>query len=347
MDINITQDLARAWLQAVTAGNIVNEFEADQDDPAGRWAHGDLVRFGLAWSDGAITYCARNVRTAQVIEAPVEERAIGATGFCCQFNGYRALRPGGAPRRIGRQPEISPAVADCRFFCQDPSRGLSLLSRAPLLQVGLANGRWNAYYNSNPFEKEGHFLLVPALTDGTPGNLPHLPQLLSRESVEDLVDFFRQSPGTIVFFNSLHAGASVNHLHAQAVFHKHRLPIEEARTAEYKGFKVLEGYPAQAICFGRNSDLDPIVAAVDRVQRLGIPFNLILLGECILLVPRAAEHEIVAEFPGGVLATMEIAGKIITVDRQVYENIQPADVTSAMNKATLDVRELIDLLVPA
>ena len=341
--MKITQDLSKAWLRAVNAGRIVNEFEAALDDPAGRWSKGDQVRFGLAWSDGAIGYWARNVATARVIEAPVEERAVGGTGFICQLNGYRALRPGGTPQRIGRQPDISPAAADCRFFCQNPDQGLSLLRRDPLLQVDLAHSRWNAYYNSNPFEKEGHFLWVPLPVNATPRTMPHTPQGLSRESIEDLVLLFRQTTDTIIFFNSLHAGASVNHLHAQSVVRKHRLAIEDARLAEYKGFTILDGFPAQAICFGRDADPGGIATSVGRLQRRNVPFNLILLGERILLVPRAVEHEIVAEFPGGVLATMEIAGKIITVDRAVYEGTGPADIAVAMKKVTLNVKELIDL----
>ena len=217
------------------------------------------------------------------------------------------------------------------------------MRRAPLLQVGLPHSRWNAFYNSNPFEKEGHFILVPVLTEGTTSTMPHLPQTLSRESVVDLVHFFRQTTKTMVFFNSLHAGASVNHLHAQAVFQKQRLAIEDARTTGYKGFKVLDGYPAQAICFDRDADPGVLAASVDRTQTLGIPFNLILLGERILLVPRAAEHEVVAEFPGGVFATMEIAGKIITVDHAAYESTKLADIASAMKKAMLNVKDLIDL----
>jgi hypothetical protein len=340
--MNVTRELSSAWREAVASGSIANEFEASLDDPAGRWLRGDRIRFGLVWTGDAIEYNARNLRTNTQIEASVREKTIGSNGFLCQFNGYRALRPGGASRKLGRQPDISPEPADCRFYCQDPGKNLSLLKRNPLLQVSLRHGSWNSYYNATPFEKEGHFLWIPVIVDGATTVIPHFPQMLTRDFVEDLVELSRYSTGTIVFFNSLHAGASVNHIHAQAVVHERRLAIEDARTIDYKGFCILDHYPAQAICFQRDSDVSTIASCVERLQVDAIPYNLILLGERIFLVPRNSDQEIVSEFPGGVLATMEIAGKIITANRDAYENFNATQIESAFQKVTLSARQLID-----
>jgi hypothetical protein len=340
--MKINQDLSDAWMEAVASGSIANEFDASADDSLGRWSMGDRVRFGLAVSGPSIVYDARNLRTGTRIEAPVDERPVGSTGFVCQFNGYRALKPGGGAPRLGQQPDISPAASACRFYCQDPKKSLSLLKRDPLLQVRLRHGRWNAYYNAIPFEKEGHFLWVPIVVDGAATVIPHFPQLLTREFVEDLLLLFGQTTEAIVFFNSLHAGASVNHIHAQVVFHKQRLAIEDARTIAYKGFTILDGYPAEAICFGSDSDISAIAAAVGRLHAEGIPFNLIMLGRRVLLVPRNPEHEIVEEFPGGVLATMEIAGKIITVDRSAYDRTDATQIGSAFQKVTHSAKQVID-----
>jgi len=340
--MRITQDLSAAWNEAVASGSIANEFEAPADDPLERWSKGDRVRFGLAVKGESIAYDARNLRTGTEIEAAVEERLVDSTGFVCQFNGYRALRPGGGAPRLGRQPDISPTSADCRFYCQDPKKPLSLLKRDPLLQVRLRHCRWNAYYNASPFEKEGHFLWVPIVVDGAATVIPHFPQALTREFIEDLLLLFRHSTESVVFFNSLHAGASVNHFHAQAVFRKNPLAIEHARTGDYKGFTILDGYPAEAICFGLDSDVGAIAAAAGRLQAEGVPFNLMMLGERILLVPRNSEHEIVAEFPGGVLATMEIAGKIITVDRSAYDRADMSQIGSAFQKVARSAKQVID-----
>jgi hypothetical protein len=339
---NLLDDLSEAWRNAVASGRVASEFEAPADDPDGRWSKGDCVRFGLVWTGAGIDYEARNLRSNEQIQARVDERTIGTSGFVCQFNGYRALKPGGPPQRLGRQPDISPAPADCRFHCQDATRSLSLLRREPLLQTRLCHATWNAYFNAIPFEKEGHFLWVPAVPGGAASSLPHLPQALARELVEDLVLLFERSQGTILFFNSLHAGASVNHAHAQAVVHRRTLPIERALTVEYKGFALLEGYPARGIAFAQDREIGAVVRAVERLQQSDIPFNLMFVGKRIFLVPRAAEHEIVSEFPSGVLATMEIAGKIIAPDRRTYESAELGQIESAFRKTTIDAESLID-----
>ena len=341
-EMKLAQELSQAWQNAVASGRIVNKFEASEGDPTGRWARGDRISFGLAGSGDDIKYEAWNVRTAEPIEAAVDERTIGDTGFVCQFNGYRALRPGGTPRTLGRQLDISPTPSECRFGCQTRMRDLSLLNRAPLLQVRLQTSSWNAYHNANPFEKDGHFLWLPVQGEGELPTIPHLPQMLTREFVEDLVLLSRQAPELVIFFNSLHAGASVNHVHAQAVFHRKRLAIEDAATVQYRGFTILDGYPAQGFCFSRDSEVSSVATAIEKLQTRGIPFNLILLGERMLLVPRNADHEIVVEFPRGILATMEVSGKIITADRQVYEQATAADISSAFQKVTLDAKSLID-----
>jgi hypothetical protein len=338
--MNIHQELARAWQETVAAGRILNEFEASFDDPDHRWLSGDRIRFGLACTADSIQYAAWNLRTGEPIDASVDERRVGSAGFICQFNGYRGLRPGGAAQRLGPQPEISPMPADCRFYCQDPQRNLSLLRRDPLLQVELAHAHWNAYYNAAPIDKEGHFLWVPV--DGSKTALPHFPQRLSREFMTDLVLLARYSAPSIVFFNALHAGASVNHIHAQSVFHGRRLAIEDARTVEYAGFTILDGYPAQALCFRLDAEAGALALAIDRLQEGGIPFNLMLLGEQGILFPRNLEHEIVPEFPGGVLSAMELAGRLITGDRKAYEHTGAAEIDSGFAKTTLSAKRLID-----
>ncbi len=342
MTIETTQSLSNAWQEAVESGKIVNKFEASDDDLEGRWSKGDRVAFGLTSTSGGIDYFARNLRTAMQIGASVDKRKVDGTGFVCQFNGYRALRPGGAGQGLGRQPDVHAGSAECRFGCQDPKKALSLLRRDPLLQVRLHRFRWNAYYNAAPFEKEGHFLWVPVVVDGTTTILPHFPQELTQEILEDILLLFHRTTQTIVFFNSLHAGASVDHVHVQAVFHKDRLAIEDARTASYRGFTILDGYPAEGLVFSADSKVADICGCVNRLQSGGIPFNLMLLGSRVVLVPRNSTKEIVAEFPGGVLGTMELAGKIITVDRNAYERANQSEIETAFAKVTLPARQLID-----
>lgn len=321
----ITQDLLSAWTEAVKHGKIVNEFEAP---------NGAKIQFGLEIQNGCLKYYAKDIETGCEIPALVEEKKIDRSNFVIQFNGYRALKPGGKIPHIGRQSDISGEAINCRFYCQEPSRKLSILNRDPLMQIALPNYEWNAYYNATPFEKEGHFLWLPSFADRA-STIPHIQQELSRAFLEDALALFRRSDRLIVFFNSLHAGASVNHIHLQAIFHKKALSIESAQVIKKDSLAVLNGYPANGIVFDKNAKSDEIWPRVDFLQQEKIPFNLIFIGERICLIPRDPSREVVAELPTTIIASVELAGKIITVDRNAYDNISYAMIQKAFQKTTV------------
>jgi hypothetical protein len=333
--ITVVQDLSSVWFKAVKDGKIINEFEAN-DDQQERWKKGQLIRFGLIFDNGTLKYFARNITTSTDIQASVDEKVIENSNFIVQFNGFRALKPGGKIPNIGRQKDVPAEASNCRFYCQDPKGSLSILRRDPLIQVALPNWKWNAYYNAMPFEEEGHFLWLPVSVDGTTTIIPHIPQELSHALLEDALVLFRNSDKLAIFFNSLHAGASVNHIHLQAVFHKGTLSIETASIVEREGLAVLYDYPAHGIVFNRDAESDKIWPYLDRLQEKKVPFNLIFVGERICLIPRNPEHEVVEEFPMGVIASMELAGKIITVDKEaVYDNINYTTIQTAFQKTTV------------
>src|SRR5579884_727951 len=263
------QNLSDTWRSAVQAGKIVNLFETLQKQ---------RIEFGLTIQNGDIVYYAKNVTTGAPMAAAVEERVIDGTAFRVQYNGYRALRPGGNPASSGRQPTIPGEAERCRFYCQDPQQPLSILRRDPLAEVALKHHRWNAYASVTPFEKEGHFLWIPAVVDGARMTLPHFPQEFSREMLEDTLSLFRSSESMLFFFNSLHAGATVNHIHLQSVFHGARLAIEDAPTFPSKksGCCLLRHDGAEGLVFERDENAGILFSALDRLQSDRLPFNLIL-----------------------------------------------------------------------
>jgi len=239
VEMTVSQSLSQAWVRAIAEGKIVNEFPTNEDDPFGQWKQGDTIRFGLQLENGRPEYFAKNVTASTDLKPTFIERTVGEMGFVIQFNGYRALRPGGKRPPIGKQSDFS---GDCRFFCHDPSQNLSLLKRDPLIQVALPNWRWNAYYNATPFEQEGHILWIPVKVETTCTSLPHFPQELTSEFLEDILALFRNSRRAIIFFNSLHAGASVNHIHWQGVYHKQELAIERAAVVSRGSVTLLDGF---------------------------------------------------------------------------------------------------------
>src|SRR3989344_1861106 len=326
-EIAVTQDLllSSVWIKAVRDGKIINEFKA---------INGEKIQFGLALQNGRIEYYAKNIKTGCEMPALVEEKMIGQSGFVVQFNGYRALKPGGRILNIGKQPDISDEAVSCRFYCQDSSYELSILKRDPLIQIALPNYKWNGYYNATPFEKEGHFLWLPVFTDKAEA-ISHIRQELSRTFLEDALALFRNSDRLMIFFNSLHAGASVNHIHLQAIFHKKALSIESASITRQGRFTVLDNYPARGIVFHRSAESDEVWPCVDYLQKNSIPFNLIFVGDRICLIPRNPAHELVTEFPT-IIASTELSGKIITADRNVYDNVSYTMIQRAFQKTTFE-----------
>ncbi|NEQ54259.1 MAG: hypothetical protein F6K11_29715, partial [Leptolyngbya sp. SIO3F4] len=281
---NLTSSLYTAWKKAVADEKIVNLFEASKDDVAGYWGKGDQIIYGIRSIDGKLTYYAQNLTQSHEIEGGIELKQLGGTGYICQYNSYRALRPGASHRPIGRQPDISAAPEDCRFHCQNASHPISLLRREPLLKAKFKHSNWHAYYNVAPLDKDGHFLWIPA--DSKTDLLPHSPQRLTLEFLDDAIQIFSQLTQTILFFNALHAGASVNHIHLQALYYRYPLPIESASIVDYKGYSILDDYPVQAIVFSTETPAKEIFTCVDRLDQENIPFNLIMVKEHILVVAK-------------------------------------------------------------
>ncbi len=263
--------------------------------------------------------------------------------YCVQYNGFRKLRPGGVPPKLGQQPDLPVGTKECRFYCQEPSHPLSLLRREKLAEVNLKNFRWGAYYNLAPIEKEGHFLWVPVSSSQAVLEIPHIPQALTAVLLEDAIDLFKRCRNLIIFFNSLHAGATVDHLHLQAVCYKGKLPIQKALVKKEGNFSFLEHYPINALVFD-DSNVYKLKGVVSNLQTNKIPFNLIFIDNCAYLVPRNPAHEVVQEFPQGVLSSMEVCGKLILTDKKLYEKVEEHLIKSAMRKLSLSTAQIANLL---
>lgn len=324
----IAPELTRAWRRAVSGGKICWEVLLE-GEVAGVGGAGNIVVCGvrLATEGDRCEFFACNQTTGREIPNPVVEKPIPGTDFVVQFNRGRAWRPGVKGRQPGRQAEISGAWQDCRFDCQRPAgpvSGNSLLARDPLLRVELPNGYWHAYHNIAPFEPEGHCIWVPARQEGARTVLPHHPQHLTREFLADLLSIRAMGAPLLFFFNSLHGGASVNHIHAQSVAYRQPLALERAIAASelvwHGDVGLLEGYPARVLVFDGNITVDRLFPYIDRLQTHDepIPFNLLLLKDWIGIAPRNIDNEVLSELPGEILGAMGIAGKLIATHPETY-----------------------------
>ena len=309
------------------------------------------IEYGLQKSaDGGCEFYVKDAVTkADLTPNFIQSGSAGV--FQKVFNLLRCLRPGGEPKKPGRQEDIPNGVEQCRFYCVDPANPMSLLIR-PSLPIVAANSnslrfKWTAYPNFAPFEPSGHFLLMPC---GDFPPLPHFPQLLSPELLQDFISLCRCSTDMVLFFNSRHAGATADHFHIQAVCHPEgsKLPLEDAATIKldkpYSGSVGLVGsdYPVNALVFNSSATVEIITNAVIALQSKLVPFNLIFIRGRFFLVPRDLHNEIVREF-SSVLASMEICGKFILSDEQIFQRATESMVSTALGRIRLSSDEILAL----
>lgn len=345
----LARRLYAAWKQAVLENKVINQFEAALDDPDGRWVEGDRIIYGVTSLNQQFVYYARNLDQGCEIKGATAQKQVsnnhnpGSTSYLCRLNGYRALRPGAGHRPLGRQPDIPADSALCRFHCQNQAHPISLLRREPLLAVALTHFTWRAYYNVAPLDAEGHFLWIPTIPASS--GLTHMPQQLTPALIEDALQLFSRLSHSVFFFNALHAGASVNHIHFQSVSHRQPLPVELSRTVKYKGYDLLDNYPVQAAVFSPQQPSDRLAAYITYLQRSDIPFNWVMLSDLILVVARDGDNAIVSEFPGDGLAALGMCGAIATVDRNAFETVTADKIESAFQKMVIPASHIIDSLL--
>jgi len=344
-----TENFLQAWCNLAERGQIKTVY------PVREAIHsGTQVEIGIENSSGNAKYYAKESSPSHMrrLDGEILERFVEGTDFVVQFNPFRGYRPGtNKPEfRDGTENAPKPGAENCRFECQETKSDLSLLKRDPLKQVLLKNnGRYNLYYNAFPIEETGHFLYVPVERNGIKESLPHIAQVLTEISIEDTLELCDNSTDSILFFNSIHAGATADHFHIQMIPHLKTLKdgtplrdgkyaLERAARGEYGERKILEDYPIRGL-FYSNEDKAKISQDILHLQKKGIPFNWILMGGNSYLLPRKKEFERVSEF-SNILASVECLGKMVTSDRKIYDELTKESIHRAFGKMSYSVEEL-------
>lgn len=345
--MNVSYSLKPSWLDFVAGGKAMSEFEASQDNPMGLWRLKDVVRVGLKLgATGKPEFFAMNMTSGLVLELGVLSEEFGH-GFLKRHIAHRALKPGAVfKKELGRRPPLPESPLACPFKCDDPNHEWSLLRREPFAVLKMKNWNWACYANFSPFMEDGHFLWLPVSMRGNTLVLPHLlQQSMTPELLEDSLALSRVCSGQMVFFNGVNAGASANHFHLQAVSILGQLPIEEAALESSDcGHEHLSGYPIETITFGPDKTADDVYSCIDALVKAGKTYNLMAIRRRTYLVPRNPDHEIVAEFPFGTLASMEMAGRFILSDVDNFRDSTWADVVSAFGKIGLSRSEIEAIL---
>ncbi len=327
-------NLTSAWNDFVGKGFVKNIFT----DKQGRKVEAG-ARLG---KNGAEPY-AIDADTKQDVCQPPQFIQL-ANKMEILFNHAGALKPHTPPVGAGRQPDLPTSVTDCTLKCQEANNPLSVLNREFLVEVAVANKRWRAYPNVAPWEARGVAIWLVCVTEQNKVSLPHTTQALNFEDVEDFLEIAKACQGWITFFNSLHAGASANHLHFQSVYLDHKLAVESAPTVKMGEYNFLKDYPASGLVFPKNVSAEELWQAIKKIQNSSYPFNLIALASKIYLFVRNIQNEALPEFPGRVFSGINLAGLFISTDPEELKRVNEQVISTAYAKMTVGGEELGRLL---
>jgi len=325
-------DLSAIWRQAVSQGLVVQEYPPLEHLQEMTMASGRTMaipagtRLEMGVDIEAHHYVHR-VRQIPGDHLPMGywQRSVGDQ-YQLEFNELRLIRP------FNRS---APSADECGFACQPKQMDnpLSLLRRAQLFRCDGVHRPWCGYANGSIIEPAGHFVVVPLAHDGVDGRLLHLPQRMTPEAFDDLIDIHTQC-GTsfITFYNHLQAGGSQDHLHFQMVAKNRTYAIENAVPIGIRLPEPLREYPAQ----GWVASLEVARALLPKIldwEFRGVPFNLVVLGTHVFLFsrprPAGMQNALRAR-----LACLELAGRFILNDYQVFQTATLEDIVEAMSHET-------------
>ena len=140
--------------------------------------------------------------------------------------------------------------------------------------------------------------------------------------VEEVADIF---PGFGIGFNSLSAGASVNHLHCQAFIRSSFFPIENKYWSHNGGDKQ---YPLQLECFPENKGSWEYL---EELLQQDIAFNCLYREKSCYVIPRKYQGSVeVPEWLSGA-GWLDVAGVITFSDERTFDEIDAVSVSDALS----------------
>ncbi len=183
-----------------------------------------------------------------------------------------------------------------------------------------------------------HFLIMPDRSK-------RRPQIMEQEDIRIAVAFVRSEPfeGFRIGFNSLAAGASVNHFHLQGLqLPEGRSALEEAplRRIESKDgleISMVDDYPARGVFF-HAADTDVLAAGAYKyirfLQRSEIAHSVIFTPRGVYVLPEKKNH--LTRF-GGTWSFYELMGFIVDPNG---DQISAGDISDEMAQVTIDAKQL-------
>lgn len=236
---------------------------------------------------------------------------IGNWGIA--YNPIRHLRPARASSQLLNS--IKQPYDENKFHFNKP------FLKPEILWEGRYKGiNVRVLFNKFPFS-EYHLLIVLS-----PEN--NISQFLTREShqyafslVEDMSEVF---PGFGIGYNSLAAGASVNHFHFQGFVRQQPFPIEKDRWRHNGGN---DNYPLDVKSF---SDDESSWGYLNQLSKHDKAFNCLYRDGCCYVVPR--KYQGTMKLPDWLTGAgwIDVAGAITVSDEETFNVIDERSVTDAL-----------------
>ncbi len=232
------------------------------------------------------------------------------------YNSIRRLRPTRASTEILQS--LHRDFDETKFHFNKPFLKPEILWSGSYKATGQKNKIVRVLYNKFPFS-DYHLLLAISPEE-------NLSQFLTQENHEYMAalvnDVEKNFPGFGVGFNSLAAGASVNHLHFQGFIRETEFPIERNIWSHNGGS---DGYPLQVKCF--TDDAWPYIKSLINAD---IAFNCIYRKECCYVVPRKYQNTV--ELPGWLEGAgwLDVAGVMTVSDNETFNTLDEVSVMNAL-----------------
>lgn len=232
------------------------------------------------------------------------------------YNSIRELRPTRASTEI--LESIYQDYDEERFHFNKPFLKPEILWQGIYKSSGQKNKNISVLYNKFPFS-DYHLLLAIS-------SEKNLPQFLTQEIHEYMValvdDVEKVFPGFGVGFNSLAAGASVNHLHFQGFIREEAFPIEKNNWLHNGGD---DSYPLQVKCLA-NNEWEYIKTLIDK----DVAFNCVYRRNACYVIPRKYQNTV--ELPKWLEGAgwLDVAGVMTVSDAETFNKIKGSNVTKAL-----------------
>ena len=255
-----------------------------------------------------------NIKIQDIVEWQVKK--LGRWELA--YNSMRQLRPARAAKQSFES--IKKNFDETKFHFNKPFLKPEILWEGDYLDKKL-----RVLYNKFPFS-DYHLLIAVSPETNSPQLLTKKTHQLIFSLTQDSVKKF---PGFGVGFNSLAAGASVNHLHFQGFVREVNFPIEDSCWQHNGGS---EKFPLAISVF---NDAESSWEYIDQLTENNVAYNCLYREGRCYVVPRKFQGTV--DLPGWLEGAgwLDVAGVITVSDMADFKSVKEQSVSSAL--ALLDV----------